>query len=244
MQPAAKWRFFESTRQLFSCRAVKENVVLRHLQTCSKKQSSYGTKYRIKCHHLNLALITISPPSNRTATALCQRGSEGPGMQEKRSHAVSWPWLGWRSSELGPGEFFGWLFSMGQTLAGSMSQDHHDGPEKCIFFHVKTSLRWWRLLHLQHLGSPNGVQTPCLRQQLSGDNSTALGKLLLTWDYQLGKEMVWAATFEGRCRSWKLEKKGQVTQQVTQKSLPERQLKEQLLRTGWLLGKWSSKTSL
>lgn len=164
--------FFQSMRQLFSCRAVKENAVLWHLQIWSKKQSSYETKYRIRCHRLNLALIKISPASNRTITALCQRGAEGPRVQEKRSHGVSWPWLGWRGSKLGPGGFFRWLFSLRQTLAGSMSQGHHNGPEKCVFFHVKTSLRWWeRLVHFQHLWSPNGVQTPCLRQQLGGDGS-------------------------------------------------------------------------
>lgn len=125
-------RLLESTRQLFSCGAVKENALLWHLQIWSKKQSSYGTKYRIRCHRLNLALTKINHASNRTTTALCQRGSEGPRVQEERSHRVSRPWLGWRGSELGRGGFFGWLFSMGQTLAGSMNQGHHDGPEKCI----------------------------------------------------------------------------------------------------------------
>lgn len=43
-------------------------------------QSNDGTKYRIRCHRLNLAWIKFSFVANRT---LCQPGSEGPGCRRK-----------------------------------------------------------------------------------------------------------------------------------------------------------------
>lgn len=72
--------------------ALKENVVLWHLQIWSKKQSSHGTKHRVRMSPSGLGTGKNQPCIQQNHN--CSEGLSILGCRRKGPNEMLWPWLG------------------------------------------------------------------------------------------------------------------------------------------------------